>query len=119
MPSLARVMPVISFFIVLFPYQSFILTRFLHVNRYPPRIKPRGRLSLEDASVARHTILGVTVAVIFEHLLDNLGLEFSVGAFCDLGEIKVLDRIAVGVELETAAQRGEVRLLQRGRHGIL
>src|SRR5258708_12885402 len=93
MPSLARVMPVISLFIALFP--SLI------------------------ALVARRAFLGVTVAVIFEYLLDNLGLEFAIGAFGDLGQVEILDRIAVGVELETAAQRGEARLLQRRPHPIL
>jgi hypothetical protein len=73
MPSLALVMPVISLFIALFP--SLI------------------------ASVARRAFLGVSVAIIFEYLLDNLGLEFSVGPFGDFGQIEVLDWIAVRVEL--------------------
>src|SRR5258706_16137416 len=93
MPSLARVMPVISLFIALFP--SLI------------------------ALVARRAFLGVTVAVIFEYLLDDLGLEFAIRALGDLGQVEILDRIAVGVELEIAAQRGEVRLLQGRGHRIL
>src|SRR5882757_8525989 len=79
------------------------LTRFLHANRYPPRIKCGAGFRLTLWLVARHTILGVTIAVILEYLLDNFGLEFAVGTFGDLGEIEVLDRIAVGVELEAAA----------------
>src|SRR6478672_8514054 len=93
MPSLARVMPVISLFIALFP--SLIVL------------------------IARRALLGVTVAVIFEYLLDDLGLEFAIGAFGDLGQVEILDRIAVGIELETAAQRGEVGLLESRGHRIL
>src|SRR5258707_2425786 len=93
MPSLARVMPVISLFIALFP--SLI------------------------ALVARRAFLGVTVAVIFEYLLDNLGLEFAIGAFGDLGQVEILDRIAVGIELEPAAQRSEVGLLQCSGPGFI
>src|SRR5258706_15272045 len=93
MPSLARVMPVISLFIALFSFPSCL--------------------------VAWRAILGVTVAVILEHLLGDLGLEFAVRAFGDLGKVEILDRIAVGVEFEPAAQRGEVGLLQCGRHGFL
>src|SRR6202163_2352332 len=106
MPSLARVMPVISLFIALFPSQIVIWTRFLHANRYPPLDQVRGHASLENALVclvARRAILGVAVTIILEHLLDNLGLKFAVGTFGDLGEIKVLDRIAVGIEFETSA----------------
>src|SRR5260370_34199539 len=104
MPSLGRVMPVISLFIVLLPSQSFILTRFLHANRYPLRSKT---LCL----VARRAFLGVTVAIILEHLLDNLGLEFAIGAFGDLGQVEILNRISVGIEFDTAVQRSEVGLL--------
>src|SRR5258705_11598892 len=93
MPSLARVMPVISLFIALFP--SLI------------------------ALVARRAFLGVTVAIIFEYLLDDLGLEFPIGALGDLGQLEILDRIAVGIELEAAAQRGEVGLLESGGRRIL
>src|SRR5260370_30687333 len=95
MPSLARVMPATSVFI----------SRFL-----PPS---------HSASVARRAILGVAVAVILEHFLDDLGLEFSVRTLGDLGQVKILDRIAVGVELEAAAQRGEVGFLQCRRDCIL
>src|ERR1700687_696216 len=69
--------------------------------------------------VARCAILGVTVAVILEYLLGDLGLEFAVGAFGNLGQVEILDRIAVGVELESAAQRGEGGLLQRRRDRFL
>src|SRR5215212_9106479 len=88
MPSLARVIPVISLFIALFPSQCL---------------------------VGRRAILGVTVAVIIENLFDNLGLEFSVGAFCDLRQVEVLDWITVRIELEASAQRAEIGLLERGR----
>src|ERR1700733_937425 len=111
MPSLARVMPVISLFIVCFPS-----------SRYFDAVSSRESTSLENALaclIARRAILGVTVAVILKHLLDDFGLEFAVRTFGDLGQIEVLDRIAVGVELESAAQRGEVGLFQRRDHGIL
>src|ERR1700731_4525979 len=55
-------------------------------------------------SVARCAILGVTIAVIFENLLYDLGLEFAVDALGDLGQIEVLNRIAIDVEFEAAAQ---------------
>src|ERR1700729_3396086 len=92
MPSLARVMPVISLFIAC----SFL--------------KP---WLVGDA------ILGIAVAVILEHFLYDLGLEFAVGAFCHFGQIKILDWITVGIELEAAAQRREVGLLQRRGHRVL
>src|ERR1700726_966116 len=112
-PSLARVMPVISLFIVCFPS-----------SRYLDAFSSREPVStsLEPAlacSIARRAILGVTVAVILEHLLDDFGLEFAVRALGDLGQVEILDRIAVGIELEAAAQRGEVGLFQRCYHGIL
>src|SRR5580693_2630691 len=96
MPSLARVMPATSVFIA----------RFSPSFSYP-------------VSVGRRAILGVAVAVILEHFLDDLGLEFSIGSLGDLGQVKILDRIAVGIEFEAAAQRGEIGLLQRRRHCIL
>src|ERR1700694_1604370 len=106
MPSLARVMPVISLFIACF-LPLVIWTRF--------SLRETISTSPENAlvgSVARCAILGVTVAVIFENLLYDLGLEFAVGALGDLGQIEVLNRIAIDVEFETAAQRGEISLLQ-------
>src|SRR5215467_10836444 len=93
-PSLARVMPAISVFMGA-PCAAFL------------------PLSL----FARRAILGVAIAIGVEHLLDNLGLEFSVRTLGDLGQVEILDRIAIDVELEVAAQRGELGLLQRGRHG--
>src|SRR5258705_10756366 len=92
MPSLARVMPAISVFMMSLP------SRLLF---------------------GRRAVLGVAVAVIGKHLLDDLGLELAVGTLGDLGQIKILDRIAVDVELEIAAQRSEVGLLQRRRHRVL
>src|SRR5882724_12420568 len=99
MPSLERVMPVISLFIACFlPF------------RYLDAFSSRETISasLESAlvcSVAGRAILGVTVAIILKDLLNDLGLEFAVGAFGHLGQIEVLDRIAIDVEFETAAQR--------------
>src|ERR1700710_1922258 len=91
MPSLARVMPGISVF-MMFSFQFLF---------------------------AGCAILGVTVAVILEHLFNDLGLKFSIWPLGDLGQIEILDRIAVGIELEAAAQRGEVGFFQRRRHGVL
>src|SRR5258708_40080487 len=91
MPSLARVMPAISVFMCCSLPKLF-----------------RGR-----------AVLGVTVAVVGKHLLDDLGLEFSVRAFRNLGQIEILDRIAVDVEFEVVAQRGELSLPERGRDGLL
>src|ERR1700681_1568424 len=102
MPSLARVMPVISLFIA-----CFLPCRYLDASSSREVVST----SLENASVrsvARRAILGVTVAVILEDRLHDLGLEFAVGALGDLGQIKILDRIAVDVEFEVAAQRSEV-----------
>src|ERR1700722_16830237 len=113
MPSLARGIAVISLFIVCFPSSR-------HLDAFSSR-EPVSA-SLENAlacSIARRAILGVTVAVILEHLLDDFGLEFAVGALGALGQIEVLDRIAVGIEFEAAAQRGEVGLFERRDHGIL
>src|SRR6201996_7452517 len=92
MPSLARVMPATSVFMSSTPL---------------------------SASFGRRAVLGVTVAVFLKDLLHDLGLEFAVRTLRDLGQVKVLDRIAVGVELEAAAQRGEVGLLQRSRNRVL
>src|SRR5881227_3541513 len=92
MPSLARVMPAISVFMMSFP---------------------------PDCLFGRRAVLGVTVAVVGKHLLDDLGLEFPVRAFGDLGQIEILDRIAVDVELEIATQRSELGLPERGRNGLL
>ena len=50
-----------------------------------------------------HAVFGVGVAVPREHLLDDLGLVFAVRTLGDLGQIEVLDRVMVGVELERAA----------------
>src|ERR1700704_4518332 len=120
MPSLARVMPVISVFIGFFSPFSFSFTRFLYVYQDQPRIKSgAGFRSKTRWLVGRRAILGVTVTVILEYLLDNLGLEFTIRAFCDLGQVKILDRITVAVEFEPAAQRGEVGLLQCGGHRFL
>src|SRR6202790_1197895 len=102
MPSLARVMPVISLFIACF-LPLVIWTRFRPANQYP--LRPKTPLV---GSVARCAILGVTIAVIFENLLYDLGLEFAVGALGDLGQIEVLNRIAIDVKFEAAAQRGEI-----------
>src|SRR3974377_1656093 len=95
MPSLARVMPATSVF----------------MSGFLPLTLP--------ASLARRAVLGVAVAVILEHFLDDLGLEFPVRALGDLGQVKILDRIAVGVELEATAQRDEIGLLQRRGHRVL
>src|ERR1700761_991469 len=92
MPSLARVMPATSVFMSSTPL---------------------------SASFGRRAVLGVTVAVFLKDLLHDLGLEFAVRTLCDLGQVKVLDRIAVGVELEAAAQRGKVGLLQGSRDRVL
>ena len=64
-------------------------------------------------------ILDVRIGVVLEHLLRDLGLELAVGALRHLHQIEVLDRIVVGVELEGAAQRLEVGLLQRGAQRVL
>src|SRR6516225_3029763 len=82
MPSLARVIPATSLFI--------------------------GWLLPCLSVLAGRALLGVAVAIVLEYFLHDLGLEFAVRTFCNLGQIEVLDRIAVGIELEVAAQRGEV-----------
>jgi hypothetical protein len=84
MPSLARVMPVISLVIAGF------LPIIIALDRY----------------FAGAQLLGVTVAVVLEHLLGDFGLELSVRPLGHFGQVEVLDRIAVAVELEIAAQRG-------------
>src|SRR6266581_7685476 len=127
MPSLARVMPVISLFIALFPYPKRLdhdpirLKRIVisslclsMISGQTLRVCPEGKpvpTFPDHALVGRRAILRVTVAVILEDLLDNLGLEFTVRAFGDLGQIEILNRVAVAIEFETTAQRGEVGLL--------
>src|ERR1700730_6119620 len=64
-------------------------------------------------------VLRVDVLVIAEHLLGDLGLELAVLALRRLHQIEVLDRIVIVAELEIAAQRLEVRFLERGAHGVL
>src|ERR1700754_4197367 len=91
MPSLARVMPATSVFMSSLPVCLF----------------------------ARRAILGVAIAVFLKDFLHDLGLEFAVRTLRDLCQIEILDRIAVGVELETTAQRAEVGFLQRGRDRVL
>src|SRR6185369_14435927 len=66
-----------------------------------------------------HAVFGVGIAVVREHLLDDLGLVFAVRPLGDLGQIEVLDRIVIVVELEGAAQRLEVGLLQRRPQCVL
>src|SRR5262249_41501045 len=79
-----------------------------------------GRGQALPASPSLHlAILGVRVALVREHLLDDLGLELAVGSLGDLDEVEVLDRIVVGVELEAAAQRLEVGLGERGTQRVL
>src|SRR6516225_9901850 len=85
-----------------------------HLGARPsPREKRGGgadRIGSLDCAVKRRrtslhrTILGVRIGVVLEHLLDDLGLELAVGALGDLDQVKVLDRIMVGVELEAPAQ---------------
>jgi len=58
-------------------------------------------------------VLGISIGKVREDLFLDLSLEFTICALAHLDQIEVLDRIAVGVELEVAAQRGEVGLLQR------
>src|SRR6478735_3941110 len=48
-----------------------------------------------------------------------LGLELAVGALGDLDQIEVLDRVAIAVELEVAAQGLEVGLPDRGPQLVL
>src|SRR4051812_47109934 len=93
-PSLARVMPMISLFIVILPHATCGLVR-------------------------RLAVLGVAVAVILKDFLDDLGLELAVRALGDLRQVEILDRIAVGVELEGDAQRSEVGLFQSGGDRVL
>src|ERR1700736_1326226 len=92
MPSLARVMPATSVFMSSLPV---------------------------SALFGRRAVLGVTVAVFLKDLLHDLGLEFAVRTLRHLGQVKVLDRIAIGVEFESATERREVGLLQRGRDRVL
>src|SRR5262249_14619324 len=54
------------------------------------------------------TLGGVGVAVALEDLLHDLGLELAVGALGNLHQIEILNREAVGVELEGAAYGLEV-----------
>src|SRR5437764_9868911 len=74
------------------------------------RSRPSPRKRGEKESSLHRAILHVRVRIILEHLLHDLGLVLTVGALGDLHQIEVLDRIVVGVELEGAAQRLEVRL---------
>src|SRR4051812_23171979 len=62
------------------------------------------------AASLHRTILHVRIRVVLEHLLHDLGLEFAVAALRHLDQIEVLDRVVVCVELESAAQRFEIRL---------
>src|ERR1700721_4857755 len=89
MPSLARVMPVISLVMLTSSSNALLVTR--------------------------HAFLGVAVAVILKHLLHDLGLEFAVGALGHLGQVEILNRIAVDVEFEVTAQRGEIGFLESRR----
>src|SRR4051812_48423055 len=64
----------------------------------------RGGRSSAVALAPRLAVLRIHVAVVLEDVLDDLGLELAVGALRDLHQVEVLDRIAVGVELERAAR---------------
>src|SRR6516225_3008278 len=67
----------------------------------PPPFRGRGQVRAPSGHRSFHrAIFGVGVAVIREHLLDDLGLVFAVGPLGDLGQIEVLYRIVVVVELE-------------------
>ena len=58
----------------------------------------RGCLSLHRA------VFGVGIAVVREYLLDDLGLVFAVRPLGHLGQIEVLNRIVVVVELISVAK---------------
>src|SRR5579872_1722370 len=64
-------------------------------------------------------LVGVGVDVIGEYPLDDLRLVFAVGALGRLDQIEILDRIVVDAELELAAQRNKVRLLQTRAQRVL
>src|ERR1017187_7573684 len=53
------------------------------------------------------------IGVVGKDLLGDFSLELAVGALDDFDQIEVLDRVVVRVELEAAAQRGEVGFLHR------
>src|SRR5215475_8236846 len=57
-------------------------------------------------------VLGVRVREVRENFFVDLGLELAIGAFGDFNQVEVLNRIVVGVELETAAKRCEIRFFQ-------
>src|SRR5207244_3406572 len=73
----------------------------------------------EDRTSLHRAVLDVWIGVVGEYLLGDLGLEFAVGALGDLHQIEILDRVVVGVELELAAQRGEIRLHERSAQRVL
>ncbi len=79
--------------------------------------RPIGR-SVKCPLLLGLAILGVAVGVVRVDLLDDLGLVLAVGALGDLGEVEVLDREPVDVELERPAHRSEIGLAQRGAHRL-
>src|SRR5262249_36235353 len=76
-------------------------------TKRPVDIAPVGRLLL-----FHRTVFGVRIGEVRENLFVDFGLELAIGAFGNFDQIEVLDRIVVGVELEAAAQRREIRLFQ-------
>src|SRR5512139_2906449 len=76
------------------------------------RLYPPAGTAWRPMSLHR-TVLGMRVGKVSEDLFVYFSLEFAIGTFGDFDQIEVLDRIIVRVELEAAAKRGEVRLLQR------
>src|SRR5581483_11403342 len=71
------------------------------------------------AVLLQFAVLGVAVGAVREDFFHDLRLEFAVGAPGDLGEVEVLDRVSVDVELERPPHRRERRLPERRPHRVL
>ena len=69
-------------------------------------------------SLFHRAILCIRVAVVREHLFDNLRLVPSVGPFADFRKIEVLDRVVVVVKFESPTHRREVGVLECDAKGV-
>src|SRR5215472_12771933 len=79
--------------------KTITLTPRLSLREREQLVRGLGFASEVAGSSLHRTVLRVRIGVVLEHLLDDLGLEFTVRALGDLDQIEILDRIVISVEL--------------------
>src|SRR5579883_648154 len=82
-------------------------------NSSTPNPIPFSACTSQSAMSAQRALLGETVGLAAEHLLHDLRLVKTVRPLRRLHQVEILDRVAVGVELEGAARGPEIRRAHR------